>query len=382
MRADGRTLARARLWSVAGIALAVTCVGGRAAWAQQDGRATPPLPRFSPSAYVQVLYTRAPDDEGDWAIRRLKFMADGVPVWRLRYHVQTIFKTGLHSITDDRVYLQDAYLVVPAGTLQVKVGQFVPPFGLERFQPDAFLQFVDRSAATNRLVPNGSLGRSFSRDYGVEAGWGGHGLDVSGGLFRGGGANMPGNDTGPLGVVRVRASPQGVRPLGLSWQAGFAIAARHDEHLDLSAQLPTLPKPLLARFTGRDIRVDGFVTARGSRIDAQVELLRVWLDPNDGAMFAARGVAAQLAVHVVKGVVVSGRYEHIQETRQALAVSGRWVVTGAAAVDVPLTPVRIVIDRTLGGGAAPLVPVPTWRIQTQVLLLKSPFFPPRSMTGQ
>ncbi len=364
---------------VAVVALAVICVGGRAAWAQQDGRATPPPPRFSPSAYVQLLYTRAPEGEGDWAIRRLKVMADGVPVWRLRYHVQAIFKTGLHSSTDDRVFLQDAYLVVPAGTLQLKVGQFVPPFGLERFQPDAFLPLVDRSAVTNRLVPNGSLGRSFSRDYGVEAGWGGHGVDVSGGLFGGSGANMPGNDTGPLGVARVRASPPGIRPLGLSWQAGFAIAVRHDEHLDLSAQLPTLPKPLLARFTGRDVRVDGFVTARGSRIETQMELLRVRLDPDDGPMLAARGLVAQLAVHLVKGVTVSGRYEYIRETRDALAGSRRWIVTGAAAVDVPHTPVRIVIDRTVGGGAAPLVPVPTWRIQTQVLLLKSPFFPPRSL---
>ncbi|MCX6543434.1 MAG: hypothetical protein NTV05_03350 [Acidobacteria bacterium] len=213
-------------------------------------------------------------------------------------------------------------------------------------------------------------------------GGGSHGLDVFGGLFRGGGANMPGNGTGPLGVLRVRAAPQGIRPLGIAWQAGFAVAVRHGEHLDLSAQQPTLTKSLLAGFTGRDLRVNGFVTARWSRIETQVELLRVWLDPDDGPRLAARGVVAQLSVHVVKGVTVSGRYEHIEETRQALAASGRWVVTGATAVDVPHTPVRIVIDRTLGGGAPALIPVPTWRIQTQVLLLKSPFLPPLSVIGQ
>ncbi len=372
----------ASLRTVAVIAMAATVMSGRAVAGQQDQRATPPLPRFASSAYVQLLYTRAPDGEGDWAIRRLKLMMDGVPTGRLRYHVQAIFKTGLHSSTDDRVFLQDAYVVVPGRTLQVKMGQFVPPFGLERFQPDAFLPLVDRSNATNRLVPNGSLGRSFSRDYGVEADWNASAIDVSGGLFSGGGTHMPGSGTGPLGVARVRALPLRDPLLGLSWQAGLAIAVRHDERLDLSAQLPTLPKPLLVKFTGRDVRVNGFVTARNSWVEAQAELLRVSLEPKDGPMLTAHAVVVQVALHPVRGVTVSGRSEHIREARHGLAAFGRWIVSGAAAVDVPHMPVRIVIDRTMGGGAAPLVAVPTWRIQTQVLLWTSPFFPPRGMKGQ
>ena len=40
--------------------------------------------------------------------------------------------------------------------------------GLERFTPDEMMFSLERSQATNRLVPNGNLGESFTRDSGVQ----------------------------------------------------------------------------------------------------------------------------------------------------------------------------------------------------------------------
>lgn len=315
-----------------------------AASADGGGGASPYLPTLG--SYVQFRYTDLEYGDDDWAIRRLKLMFDGGPKEGLRYHVQFIYKTNLQSSTDDQVYLQDAYVVVPASrSLAFKVGQFVPPFGLERFQPDWKLDLVDRTDVTNRMVVNGNLGKSFARDRGVEADWTKGGFSLSTGLFQGEGANMNPKGNGPLGVVRLsygHKGESGATPW--FWRAGLAASDRHDGDGNLSAEFPGLNPKLTSHFDGRDSRIDAFAEAGWGKVRGQAEYFRAWLSPDRGGEIAARGAYAQAAYLPVAPVILALRYEWFTPDVHEPGVASQDLWTAGVTVDVPKTSLRLACD--------------------------------------
>ena len=87
----------------------------------------------------------------------------------VQYYIQGIFKEGNGSNTDGSPYLQEAWIKYTGWEYgHLTVGQFKPPFGMERFTSDWKLATLDRPQATDHLIPNGQLGNSFGRDYGAQ----------------------------------------------------------------------------------------------------------------------------------------------------------------------------------------------------------------------
>ncbi len=338
------------------------------ALAQEHGPLASWWPRLT--SYMQLRYTgRAPGRDA-WGLRRSKLIFDGGSTQkRARYHVQVIYKHNNGSRTDDTLYLQDAYVVVHTGKIGWTIGQFKPPFGLERFQPDARLDFVDRTQATNRLIVNGKLGDSFTRDRGVQADLDEGGLRFSLGIFQGGGANMDQHGNGPLGVVHVHAGRHGHRSGTVwDWKVGMAASFRHAEDLDLGAALKGAHRGNLHHFKGNDQRLNLFVAGRWGRLRGQAELFRAWLAPDVGASWKAQGAYGQVAFLPARGLSLAVRNEWMTPDTCGPAIAvHNW--TAAVAYDFSRTPLRLVTDETWSvGGSSRMNHV--WRFQIQYVIAK------------
>lgn len=307
---------------------------------------SPYLPTIS--SHIQVRYTDLEKGENTWAIRRLKLMVDGGSEDGLKYHLQSIYKTNLQSSTDDQIFLQDAYIIIPAGKGFVfKAGQFVPPFGLERFEPDWHLDLVERTDVTNRMVVNGNLGKSFARDRGIEGDWTKGGFSLSAGIFQGEGANMNPKGNGPLGVVRACYSRKGtIGETAWHWRAGLAASDRHDEKMDLSSELTWLNKKVASGFAGRDSRLNAFFEGGWGKIRGQAEYFRAWLSPDKEGEIAASGAYGQIAYLPAQWLIFGFRYEWFTPNIHEDAVPKGDLRTLGVTVDVPKTSLRIACDYT------------------------------------
>jgi len=353
------------LGRVAGVGI-LACSWPTASLAQQHYDLSSWIPK--PTSYIQVRYTERDPGPDQWAIRRLKLMLDGGQKKIARYHIQLIYKTNNLSPTDDQVYVQDAFFRFYGGGLLWTVGQLKPPFGLERFQPDSKLDFVDRTASTNRLIPNGRLGDSFTRDRGAQMDYTSRGVRLSLGLFQGGGANNDQKGNGPLGALRLQYGRKGkLRGRRWLWKAGIAGSARRDEDLDLRGQLVGLPWSRIWHFKGHDRRMDLFVQGAWGRFRGQAELYRAWFDPSEGSSWAAKGVYGQLAFLPVRGLITALRTEWMTPEVDARVHSNHnW--TAAVVYDLPKIPLRISTDYALYvGGSSGADHV--WRFQIQYFLL-------------
>ncbi|MGC9129162.1 MAG: hypothetical protein ACP5GA_10605, partial [Acidithiobacillus sp.] len=189
-------------------------------------------------SYIQMRYT---DDDivGDYiSVRRAKAMItwDPAPDWRV--YVQVLFKDGNRASNDGRLWVQELWVRRRAGGGWITLGQFKPPFGMERFTADASLDTIDRSQPTDRLIPNGGLVKSFARDVGLQwecdrtkSGW-----TFAAGVFKGDGAlSEPYGGNGPLFAARA------THRWSLSkrdWvQLGLAGSTRQDHAIDFSGAL-------------------------------------------------------------------------------------------------------------------------------------------------
>lgn len=205
-------------------------------------------------SYAQVRYT-APEDQKDYfSLRRLKVFGQGPIAGNWSYFLQWLYKANNQSPTDDHIWAQEvnASLATKAGRLTV--GQFKPPFGMERFIADWIIPFVDRSQPTDRLIPDGSIGGSFGRDYGIQ--WQTKRLGdlcFATGIFVGNAANNAFQGNGPLLVSRVtydRAHRGNGR-----FHAEAALSWRKAANINFTRQLPGAPAGY-AHFSGYDFRQD------------------------------------------------------------------------------------------------------------------------------
>lgn len=350
------------------LTLGVVLAAAEIAWAGGMGQPSSYLPKLT--SYLQARYTDPNTGEDRLALRRFKAWIDGGPEDKLHYHIQFIFKANNGSVTDDGVFLQDAYVVYPLSLgLFLKAGQFIPPFGLERFQPDWNLDFVDRTDVTNRLIVNGNLGDSFARDRGLQCDWEHDGWKLAAGIFHGAGANNAPHGNGPLGVARLsygREGPQGEHQW--LWRAGFAGSARRDADQDFSAQLPGLSKSLTSHFEGQDMRVNAFAQISRGPLSAQGEYFRAWFEPTSGSEIAATGAYGQVAYQPVKSVILGLRYEWFNSDVHDPTISSSSQWTTAATYDLPWLPLRLVTDYSWSNGGTG--PSSVWRIQVQYFLIK------------
>lgn len=203
-------------------------------------------------SYSQVRYTVTEDHGSYIGLRRLKLYGQGPISDDWRYYLQFLYKTNNHSPTDDRIVIQEANAVMRLKSGKLTVGQFKPPFGLERFTSDAVLALIDRSQPTDRLIPNGSLGWSFARARGVQIeNRIGPSIKCAVGIFDGNGANQPFEGNGPLVVGRLAYQPALSESRRL--RSELALSWRKDHDIDFLGQLPGAP-PGYSNFAGTDVR--------------------------------------------------------------------------------------------------------------------------------
>ncbi len=198
------------------------------------------------------------------------------------------------------------------GRTQVTVGQMKPPFGRERFTADTELALIDRTPATDHLVPNGNLGRSFVRDYGVEWDWHREAFSYSLGVFGGSGANSNPHRIAPLVAGRLSYDLKSAPPSRqAAVHAEMALAWREAHDLDFTSQLPG-SKPLgYGQFDGQDWRLDLAAGLKSPRREMRAEYLRAQFRPSGPATpsITAEGYYVQGSYRLTESWEAAARYD-------------------------------------------------------------------------
>jgi hypothetical protein len=289
---------------------------------------------------AQERYTTLENEPGApsdyFSLRRLKLRILGEPLSGLQYYVQGIYKTNNYSSTDNQVFLQEARVkwdLFPS--TYVQVGQFIPPMGLERFIPDEMLYTIDRSQVTDHLVPNGNIGDSFTRDYGVQLGgkFPASRLAYAMALMGGNGAN---NDhLGERGSYlldgQMTWQPYRHETDGFNLILGGAASFRRNQDLDLSKQLPGSSRLGYGHFDGADEHFNLFFDLSRGPFSFLGEGFYAWYDSYRAGLpsLSAQGFYVLAAYFLSPRWQVVGRYEtfdphvHLQDSEDM-----RWITLG------------------------------------------------------
>uniref|UniRef100_UPI00286A684A hypothetical protein n=1 Tax=Armatimonas sp. TaxID=1872638 RepID=UPI00286A684A len=201
--------------------------------------APPPIQVIS---YAQLRATAGEGVDPYGSVRRFRVNLLTEPTPSERWFVQFFSKENNRSATDGQLWLHDVSWRKRTSQGTWTLGQFRPPFSLQRLTIDRQLLVPDRATASDLLSPAGGMGRSFGRDLGVQF----EGRGYSLGLFRGSGAlqQVGLGKGGPLLVGRA------TRQLGpLQW--GGSLALRHSSGLNLSRVFPGAKS-----FAGWDTRAE------------------------------------------------------------------------------------------------------------------------------
>jgi phosphate-selective porin len=278
---------------------------------------------FEWSSYVQLRYTGVENGPDLYALRRFKLIFSGQLKPHVEYYLQGIFKDGNQSNTDGRPYVQEAWIKYSAWKYgHLTIGQFKPPFGPERLTSDWRLTTVDRSQATDHLVPDGQLGGSFSRDRGLQldAWLAADRLYYAAAVFDGNGANVSFRGNGPLVTGRLvgvvyKAPSHGRRRDQVT--VGAAASTRKDRSQDFTQALPGTAGLGYAQFSGRDTRLNLEASADFSPVTVRGEYFYVWFSPNRALLadVQASGFYVQGALRFWRELQAVAKYEGFDPDR-------------------------------------------------------------------
>ena len=261
--------------------------------------------------YFQVRYTDPEDKDCYVSLRRLKLYGQGPISGSWSYYIQFLYKANNLSASDNRIFLQEIRATLKTAAGKLMIGQFKPPFGMERFTSDAEIALADRSQPTDRLIPNGNLHVSFARDLGFQWERGNEtGPSYGLGIFAGSGANRALGGSGPLVAGRLAYQWHNDDSTGLRTEV--ALSWRRDKNLDFSGQVAGVPAEY-SDFSGSDTRWnlalawdDGL-----GRLRAECFAVQYHSDENRVKSIAARGFYVQLARPVSRRWLAAVRYESI-----------------------------------------------------------------------
>jgi phosphate-selective porin len=218
--------------------------------------------------YLQPRFSSDFRTSTGFSIRRAKLYTSAVAPFdtNLSAKIQAIFRWQ----TAGTLMLQDAYAEYWFSDLVLRAGQFVPPFSLQRLQPDAAMPVVERALAVDALVPSAE---SYARDIGAQVAV--HPfpqLQVTIGAFNGNGGNQCGNNDRNLLYV--------ARPT-----LDLLILDSIQLHLGLSFSYRNKPAMTLKKifgttipFSGKDVRSGGEMRVSGSSWSLQAEYLQADLE--------------------------------------------------------------------------------------------------------
>lgn len=221
------------------------------------------------NGYIQIRGISNFDDYNSFSVRRLKFWIKSQPEFSEHwyYKIQTTFS----SLLQEKFFLQDVKLGYKTGLFTFDIGQFVPQYSLQRFQPDYKIPAIERANVINALIPNGTIG---VRDIGVQANLKSQNkiLETHLGIFNG------------YGIKEYRFNNQGYMITHKTsfnfllnkknkFQIAYSLQYRKSENLRIPH---VLPDSIL--FTGKDFRYNFSVRFNSKIFDIQAEYLNADFD--------------------------------------------------------------------------------------------------------
>ncbi len=299
---------------IGALILLLTCPLAAQGLKRTKGYSAKPSRTAEPAAwqsYVQVRLSSPQGKNDHISLRRSKLIGRYGLARGLSARIQLLYKSGNGSATDEHLYLQDARLMQRWGATRLTLGVFKPPMGMERFTNDYRLDLVDRTQATDRLIPAGKLGESLARDLGlqIERTTGSGRVWWALGAFGGEGARGGFHCNGPLlcGWVTWRPPVSGTLD---RLKLGIAAATRRDQDINFTGQLPGSRADGYDHFSGRDTRWNIQFAAAKSRWRSRAEYFSARYEA-DGSLRSrdASGWYLQLARDLTKRCTVAARVE-------------------------------------------------------------------------
>jgi phosphate-selective porin OprO/OprP len=285
--------------------------------------------------YVQADARFYPDDvstgtrNDTFLLRRVRPIIEGTVAERFDYRIMLDFPSGSPTSAGNNGLVQDAYLntrIYP--WLQVQVGKFKEPVGLERLQSGANLLFIERGYPT-QLVPNRDVGVQVHGD--VFGGGLRYELGVFNGVANGGSGDNEQADDEKDVAARLFTTPFANSDNDWARGLGFGVAGTYGEQ---SGALRSLVSPGQQTFfsytTGAGTPLAPNVTADGEiwRISPQAYY---YVGPF--GVFGEYVVSSQNVAQTAGAVITR---DTLRNTAWQVAAS--WFLTGEANAFKAVTP--------------------------------------------
>jgi len=220
------------------------------------------------NAYTQLRGTSNFNDYTSFSVRRLKLWVKSKPGFsnHWSFKIQTLFS----SFTQEKLMLQDVTIGYKTGLFSFNIGQFVPQFSLQWFQPDFLIPSIERARAVNILVPDGTLG---VRDIGVQASFKTKNnlLETHLGVFNGYGIKEYRFKNS--GYMISHKSQLNIPIAGNKLKIGYSLQYRLAEELQLKFIFPDS-----VYYSGNDFRYNLFAMFTSKYIEVQAEYLNADFD--------------------------------------------------------------------------------------------------------
>jgi len=220
------------------------------------------------NGYIQIRGISNFDDYTSFSMRRLKLWVKSKPEFseHWSYKIQTTFS----SFLQEKFFLQDVKIGYKTGLFSFNIGQFVPQYSLQRFQPDYKIAPIERAKVINALIPNGTLG---VRDIGLQVNFETKSkiLKTHLGIFNGYGIKEYRFNN--KGVMLTHKSELNIPVKQDKIKIGYSLQYRYAENLQLRFILPDS-----VLFSGHDFRYNLFAMYKSKRLKVQAEFLNADLD--------------------------------------------------------------------------------------------------------
>ncbi len=268
-------------------------------------------------------------------LRRVRPIIEGT-VWKdFEYRIMTDFATGITSGTGNNAFLQDGYVNFHHwDEMQLQVGKFKEPVGLERLQSGRNMLFIERGLPT-ALVPN--------RDVGVQLHgklWGNtlaYQVGAFNGVEDGGSGDLEVGDDGKNIAARIFAQPFSLTDIHPLKNFGVGVAVTHGTHVGALRNYATSGQQ-----TWFSWRTSTAPTAASPNVTADGDTDRI--APQAYYYWGPFGVFGEYVVssHDVarRTGAAAGAVTHANFENHAWQVAGSYFLTGEENSYAPVTPKR------------------------------------------
>ncbi|MBN2638220.1 MAG: hypothetical protein JXR65_03915 [Bacteroidales bacterium] len=213
------------------------------------------------NGYTQASFTTNFNDVHSFAMRRMKLWLFKKPGNGNNWGFKV--QTTITSLQDQKFFLQDVEAYYVHNNIRIDLGQFIPEYSLQRFQPDYIIPLTDRAPVINYLIPNGKLG---VRDIGVQLRFTSKNKNFKTwiGLFNGNGIQTYKINNG--GIMLTNKSQWNL--IKNHVLIGYSFMFRKADQLSM---MNILPNDVI--FTGNDIRYNLFAKYSTPKFEIQAEYL-------------------------------------------------------------------------------------------------------------